>query len=432
MQRLFLSLVCVCVLSQQLWAQDEEFVFNVEQFQPKPFEFTGYLELEPDYGKANQEGALYQLQFLGINPEKSLEQFTTTIELEGHFRKGIATAKLLTHSEILQDYEGETQQHDLFEGYLTLQPEPGLVFDVGKKAMRWGKGYAWNPVAFVERAKDAGDPDLAREGYWIAALDWIKRFKDPLQTFAVTAMVLPVDEDINNDFGEPDNIHFATKLYFLYRDIDIDLMFLSEGSRGAQWGLDFSKNLAPHFEIHGELAYFEDVTHRTVTGDCITGKPLIDDEISYLLGLRYRTSEDITFLLEYYYNGRGNNKTQQQQFYRCVHQAWEAEDETLLSQLPLNEDIDKGPFSKPNPMQRYLGFRSWWEEPADFLYLTAGLQILYNLDDNSYSIAPEVFYEGFDDIELRLRGTLPTGDALTEWGEKPNDYKLEAQVRLYF
>ena len=432
MQRFLISLVCLCFVSPQLWAQDDEFVFEVEKFEPKPFEFTGYLELEPEYAKANQKGALYQLQFFGITPEKTLDQFTTTVELEGHLRKGMASAKLLTHSEIVWDYAGESQEHDLFEGFLSLQPDPGLVFDIGKKAMRWGKGYAWNPVAFVERAKDAGDPDLAREGYWIAAADWINRFEGPLQTFAVTAMVLPVDEDINEEFGKPDYNHIATKLYFLYRDIDIDLMFLSEGSRGAQWGLDFSKNLAPNFEIHGELAYFEDVTHRTVTDDCKTGKSIIDDEISYLLGLRYRTSEDITFLLEYYFNGRGNDKSQQQQFYRCVHQAWEAEDEDLLNQLPLNEDIDKGPFSKPNPMQRYLGFRTWWEEPADLLYLTTGLQILYNLEDKSYSIAPEVTYEGFEDIELRLRATLPTGDALTEWGEKPNEYKLEAQVRLYF
>ncbi len=114
----------------------------------------------------------------------------------------------------------------------------------GKKTMRWGKGYAWNPVAFVERAKDAGDPDLAREGYWIAAIDWINRFKGPLQTLALTALVLPVDDDINDDFGKPGYDHFGAKLYLLYRDIDIDFMFLTEGSRGAQYGVDFSKNLA--------------------------------------------------------------------------------------------------------------------------------------------------------------------------------------------
>ncbi len=151
-----------------------------------------------------------------------------------------------------------------------------------------------------------------------------------------------------------------------------------------------------------------------------------------MLGLRYRTSDDITFLLEYYFNGRGNEKSEQQQFYRCVHQAWETEDESLLNQLPLNKDLDKGPFSKPNPMRQYLGFRTWWEEPADIVYLTAGLQILYNLEDYSYSVAPDVYYDGIENIEMKLRGTIPIGDRLTEWGEKPNEYKLEAQIRVYF
>ena len=38
--------------------------------------------------------------------------------------------------------------------------------EAGKRTLRWGKGYAWNPIGFVERPKDPNDPDLAREGYW--------------------------------------------------------------------------------------------------------------------------------------------------------------------------------------------------------------------------------------------------------------------------
>lgn len=46
--------------------------------------------------------------------------------------------------------------------------------------MRWGKGYAWNPVGFVERPKDPNDPELAREGYWMASADYIVNFTGPL------------------------------------------------------------------------------------------------------------------------------------------------------------------------------------------------------------------------------------------------------------
>ena len=62
---------------------------------------------------------------------------------------------------------------------------------------------------------------------------------------------------------------------------------------------------------------------------------------------------------------------------------WEEDDEDLIEELPIGEDIDRGPFSKPNPMRRYLNFRVWWTEPRNLLYLTPGVQILYNLEDDS-------------------------------------------------
>lgn len=428
----FSLLVLLLLFVPGLCAQQEEFDFDLAKFEPKTFELTGYVEGEPEFARANQDGALYQLQFFGLSPEKYIERFTGTVELEGKLRKGIASLKFRTHSEVVWDYLGEEQDHALHEGYLSLQPNPGFTFDLGKKAIRWGKGYAWNPVAFVERAKDAGDPDQSREGYTIIAADWIKRFDGPLQALALTPLVLPVHDSINEDFGKSGYNNLAGKLYLLYRDTDIDFMFLSEGSHSARIGMDFSRNLAPNFEIHGELAYFSEALHRTLTPDCRQGEPRLEEEVSYLLGTRYRTESDITLILEYYYNGLGNSMKEQQQFYRCVHQAWEEDDEELLEGLPIGEDIDRGPFSKPNPMRRYMNFRVWWAEPRNLLYLTPGVQVLYNLDDHSYSISPDISYIGFENLDLRLRATVPVGDPLTEWGEKPNEYKFELRARYYF
>lgn len=425
-------LIPLLVLGPLSAAQDGEFTFDADEFEPKVFEFTGYIEGEPEYARANQDGALYQLQFFDRDPDKDLGRFTGTLELEGHLRKGIASLNFQTHSEAVWDFLGDDDEHTLFQGYLSLQPDPGFAFDLGKKAIRWGKGYAWNPVAFVERAKDAGDPDLSREGFWISAVDWVKRFDGPLQTMALTPLVLPVHDDTNQDFGEPGHNNLAAKLYLLYRDVDLDFMFLSNGSQSSRFGMDFSKNLAPNFEIHGELAYFNDVTHPTLTEGCKSGKPREEDEISYLIGTRYRTSDDVTLIWEYYYNGLGNEKDDQKRFYRCVHQAWETGDQRLIDRLPTGKDLDKGPFSKPNPMRQYMNFRVWWEEPRNLLYLTPGVQVLYNLEDHSFSVSPDVSYTGFENLELRLRGTVPVGDSLSEWGEKPNKYKIELRARYYF
>jgi hypothetical protein len=432
MRRAWKLLIPLLSLAPPVAAQDEEFSFDAEAFEPKAFEITGYVEGEPEYARANRDGALYQLQFFGRDPDKDIDRFTGTFELEGHLRQGIGSFNFQTHSESVWDHLGQNDDHSLYQGYLSLQPDPGFAFDLGKKAVRWGKGYAWNPVAFVERAKDAGDPDLSREGYWISAVDWVKRFDGPLQTLALTPLVLPVHDEVNQDFGERGHNNLAGKLYLLYRDIDLDFMFLSNGSRSSRYGMDFSKNLAPNFEIHGELAYFNDVVHQTITDGCKKGKPREEDEISYLIGTRYRTSDDVTLIWEYYYNGLGNDKDDQEQFYRCVHQAWDTGDQALIDRLPVGDDLEVGPFSKPNPMRRYMNFRVWWEEPRNLLYVTPGVQVLYNLEDDSFSISPDISYTGFENLELRLRGTIPVGDELTEWGEKPNKYKLELRARYYF
>jgi hypothetical protein len=47
-------------------------------------------------------------------------------------------------------------------------------------------------------------------------------------------------------------------------------------------------------------------------------------------------------------------------------------------------------------------------------------------------VAPELTYTGLGNFEFRLRGTVPVGGELTEWGEKANEYKLDLRIRYYF
>lgn len=426
------TLLFLVVTGSSVALAQEDFTFDVSEYEAKPFEFKGYVELNPEYSLSNEDGALYQLQFFDEEEQKRISRLTGTVELDGRYRKGIAALTFKTHSEVVWDYLGEDQDHSLYEGYLTLQQDPTFALDVGKKAMRWGKGYAWNPVAFVERAKDAGDPDLSREGFWMVVGDWIYSFDGPLQTLAITPLILPNKGNINDDFGLPGHTNLAGKVYLLYKNTDIDFMFLSNGSRTSRWGMDFSKNLAPQFEIHGEFAYVTDADQRTINPDCTSEPNEFEDKMAWLLGLRYRTQTDITLIAEYYYNGLGNRKKDQEHFYECVHRAWDTGDLDLVDKLPLGEDLDRGPFTRPNPLRRYGNLRAWWEEPYQILYFTPGIQVLYGFDDNSYSIAPELNYTGINDLELRLRATFPFGDSLTEWGEKPNKYKIDLRVRYYF
>lgn len=65
--------------------------------------------------------------------------------------------------------------------------------------------------------------------------------------------------EINNDYGsDEDKVNLAAKLYLLAWDTHIDFVVLGEGGRTARYGIDFSPNITPNFEVRGEWAYVVD------------------------------------------------------------------------------------------------------------------------------------------------------------------------------
>ncbi|MCK5193402.1 MAG: hypothetical protein KAQ71_06310, partial [Desulfobulbaceae bacterium] len=89
-------------------------------------------------------------------------------------------------------------------------------------------------------------------------------------------------------------------------------------------------------------------------------------------------------------------------------------------------------YSKRNPMRDYLYFRISQKEPFDILYFTPSITWIYNINDRSYSLSPELLYIGITNFELRLKVGFIVGDRQTEYGEKQNDYRAEFRVRYYF
>ena len=158
---------------------------------------------------------------------------------------------------------GDQEKTDLYEGFLSLNPSSSWKIDAGKKTFKWGKGYAWNPVAFIDRPKDPDDPEVGMEGFFALSADYTKSFDGPLKTVSFTPVLQPVYDHINAEFGKKDYLNLAGKLYLLLYDTDIDLIFLTGGSRTTRYGADFSRNMGTNWEIHGEIAYIKDVQAKT-------------------------------------------------------------------------------------------------------------------------------------------------------------------------
>jgi hypothetical protein len=83
-------------------------------------------------------------------------------------------------------------------------------------------------------------------------------------------------------------------------------------------------------------------------------------------------------------------------------------------------------------MEDYLYVRLSQKEPFDILYYTPALTWMMNLNDQSYSLTPELLYTGITNLELRLRAGFIIGKRDAEFGEKQNDYRIELRAGFYF
>jgi hypothetical protein len=364
----------------------EQFSFDASQFEKKPYELGGYLQASGERQRLDPLSPLLPRQFPGATDEYN-DRGIAAAELSGVFRRDALRAQFLAHAEHVNDLRGTTSEAKFYEAYLSWQASPNVNWEGGKKTQRWGKGYAWSPVAFLERPKDPEDPELAREGFFALSGSYVRSPGGALQNYSLTALAVPTHSDLNGDFGAEDHWNPAAKVSLLYRDTDIDFLWLGQGSRSARYGFDVSRNFGTNLEVHAEWARVSE-----------------PESTSTLLGMRYLTERETTWIVEVYRNGAGLTEAQ----------------------------FRARPVGGPSLMRNYLYLRASQKEPFDILYFTPSAFTIVNLDDGSYSVIGELAYTGFKDIELRLRAAANRGDRLTEFGEKPVDARVELRARWYF
>lgn len=424
------ALIALLWLAQAMAA--EEFSFDASEFEKKPVEFGGYVQLRQEDFSLNRPGAFSRLGSIGRPQRDSLDRSTGTLQLTGKFRHGIGTFEFRTNSDLQRDQLANSRDNGIFEAAYSVRPNPGAALEAGKRALRWGKGYAWNPIGFVERPKDPNDPQLSREGYVMANGDFISNPGGDLQTVAFTPVLLPAGKDMNSDFGSAGHLNPAAKLYLLYRDTDIDFAWQGKGSRPGRFGFDFSRNVASNFEIHGEWARVRQFA-KPVTDSAGRVATEVSDATSYLLGLRYLTQADTTYIVEYYRNGTGYSVPEARQFYQFVDTAFAQLQQTgsnTLAQRALA--LSQGSYGRPNAGTDYVYFRAQQKDAFGVVYFQPAITAMLNLQDRSYQVTPELQYTGVNNLELRLRLFVLQGGRATDFGEKANSRKLEFYARYYF
>lgn len=241
-----------------------DYDFDFDKIEVKPYEYSGFLRNEYRYTKL---------------PDDKQSDFIHEALLNFSYFKDIYRLNSSFSNNL------EENSINTYELYLNIKPNANHTFDIGKKTLRWGKGYFYNPVAFFERPKDPLQPELTREGFVMGDYTYNKSLDGNIKNIAVNLVYLPTSSELNPEYEARDNNRLALRLYTLLYDTDIDLIYLYNEKGEDTIGLDFSKNLLPHFEIHGEYA------------------KEIDGYEAYLLGLKYVTETDITITSEYFKDG---------------------------------------------------------------------------------------------------------------------------------
>ncbi|MDD4355961.1 MAG: hypothetical protein PHN98_01815 [Smithellaceae bacterium] len=428
---IFLVIVFSAISSATM--AEENYTFDLSEIEKKPYHFGGYIEARPVLYGLDTDAALYKLRFFDDVGRRALLEANGRVLLEGSYEKNIfrVFARLNTDLQY-NDHTHGMERTTFYEAYVSAKPLTSVKIDVGKKTLKWGKGYAWNPVAFADRPKDPDDPEQAMEGYIMASADFIRSFEGPLKTVSITPVLFPVYDHINSDFGQNNKLNAAGRLYFLFYDTDIDIIFMTGPSRPDRYGFDFSRNLTTNFEIHGEYAWVTN-TRKTVLDSTGMYNLVEQDAHRFLIGLRYLTSFDLTTIIEFYHNSAGFNRDEMKNFFSLISQGFDAyQIKGNRTGLARAMNLAESGYARPNAMRNYLYVRLSQKEPFDILYFTPSLTCMINTDDLSANIMPEILYTGITNLELRLRAGIITGPGDSEFGEKQNDYRIELRAGYYF
>jgi hypothetical protein len=180
MSRTYYNGILLCFLAGFMLATSpcsaqDEFTFDLEEFEKKDLEWGGYAEFKWEHMDINQGSAFSLLNFTD-EPRSTFDRYKGTLQIDGSYSYGKTTFNWILQASGQQDDIGWYDTADVFEAYASLKPSPLLTASIGKKSYKWGKGYAWNPVGFLNRTKDPNNPDEALVGYITEELELIKSF----------------------------------------------------------------------------------------------------------------------------------------------------------------------------------------------------------------------------------------------------------------
>jgi len=409
-----ITLLCgvLCVLFPlSALADDDLYSFDVDEFTKKTWEWKGEVAVTGTVKLFNQESVIYPIRFPDEEKTQS-QEINTQVVIDSRWDWGWSRLYLNGDAWATRSNIPDFDEEDVFlrEGYWQFSKYDPHTMEIGKRLLRWGKGYAFNPVAFLERAKDPENPEAGREGLWLVQGLWIPGAMLGFDSSSLTLVYLPVRDNINEDYrsdGDHDN-SWGLKLYALIGTTDIDLYYVTRAeSEETNLGADFASNITPNFEVHGEVA-------KTTSPE--------DDHYLALIGLRYLTENEVTWIVEGYHDSSGLTKETSVLLYESARSLSPSKAISVLRQLQQQKTVN----------QNYGYVKASIKEPFGWLYFTPSISWLGNLDDASFNIISQLSYQPSTNWTFQAYWQRLSGNPNTQYGESLVKDKLEAAVSYAF
>jgi len=344
----------------------DEYEFDIAEVEPDPYEYSGYLRVDDKVQHLAQSERTYQ-NYLHLEALFNFNYFYDIFR----FKTSIMATK-----DSIKDKLSESN-FPINELYVEAKINMNHSILIGKESLQWGKGYFFNPVAFFDRNKDPLQPTQTREGLILNKYSYNKSFNSNLKNLSFDIVYLYASEFINKDYynlvtRQENSNNIAIRLYLLLYDTDIDFIYNYSDVVKDKIGIDFSKNIKTNFEIHGEFA------------------KEIDEDYSYILGIRYLTDFELTIISEYLYKSGGLNK----------------------------EEIKTSTSILPFIAKDYAITLITQKEPFNWLYFSAYFKNMINLQDFSQQNKIGFGYIFKNNIDIDLSYNVNSGSTFSEFGKK--------------
>ncbi len=330
----------------------------------------------------------------------------------------------------------------LREVYVDYSLTDELNILVGKKILKWGTGYAFNPTGVVEPQRNPSDPSDRLNQYEGRKLLSLGGF---VGGSSLTLVYLN-DVSLRESKLQSTDHELAVRVYSLVGGVDLSLIAHFKQRQKPEAGMNAAYVVGSNLELHAEVLAKQSsrsLYHRVITSDderqffsSYPYVPLYENSgrIFYklLLGGQYTFESGLNITLEYFHNEEGLSEKEWKQWMRFIK---------------FHNDIQQGNIVVPPALVELSRYNLLWSLQTvsprgtmrDYLFARGyytldawSFELMYftNIADLSAVVIPSVSSRLSEYVSVYSRFTLFLGKDDSEYGALFNRYAVNLGIRF--